>query len=180
MSIQAFEPVLVEGKAIHLHPLVCSPFNADFDGDQMSVHVPLSSQAQAEARVLMLSANNLRSPASGKPVNIPSQDMIIGVYYLTQVRDGLPGENHVFASFDDALHAYDCRSEVDMQAKIQVRVSAADANVINEDGTRIFRVKNGKNESSTTTSPATRPRASRPLSAASSSTASACPKTMSS
>ena len=146
LSIQAFEPVLVEGKAIHLHPLVCSPFNADFDGDQMSVHVPLSSQAQAEARVLMLSANNLRSPASGKPVNIPSQDMIIGVYYLTQVREGLPGENHVFASFDDALHAYDCRSEVDMQAKIQVRVSAADANVINEDGTRIFRVKNGKNE----------------------------------
>ena len=146
LSIQAFEPVLVEGKAIHLHPLVCSPFNADFDGDQMSVHVPLSSQAQAEARVLMLSANNLRSPASGKPVNIPSQDMIIGVYYLTQVREGLPGENHVFASFDDALHAYDCRSEVDMQAKIQVRVSAADANGINEDGTRIFRVKNGKNE----------------------------------
>ena len=146
LSIQAFEPVLVEGKAIHLHPLVCSPFNADFDGDQMSVHVPLSSQAQAEARVLMLSANNLRSPASGNPVNIPSQDMIIGVYYLTQVREGLPGENHVFSSFDDALHAYDCRSEVDMQAKIQVRVSAADANVINEDGTRIFRVKNGKNE----------------------------------
>ena len=146
LGIQAFEPVLVEGKAIHLHPLVCSPFNADFDGDQMSVHVPLSSQAQAEARVLMLSANNLRSPASGKPVNIPSQDMIIGVYYLTQVREGLPGENHVFSSFDDALHAYDCRSEVDMQAKIQVRVSAADANVINEDGTRIFRVKNGKNE----------------------------------
>ena len=146
LSIQAFEPVLVEGKAIHLHPLVCSPFNADFDGDQMSVHVPLSSQAQAEARVLMLSANNLRSPASGKPVNIPSQDMIIGVYYLTQVREGLPGENHVFSSFDDALHAYDCRSEVDMQAKIQVRVSAENANVINEDGTRIFRVKNGKNE----------------------------------
>ena len=146
LSIQAFEPVLVEGKAIHLHPLVCAPFNADFDGDQMSVHVPLSSQAQAEARVLMLSANNLRSPASGKPVNIPSQDMIIGVYYLTQVRDGLPGENHVFSSFDDALHAYDCRSEVDMQAKIQVRVSAENANVINEDGTRIFRVKNGKNE----------------------------------
>ena len=180
LSIQAFEPVLVEGKAIHLHPLVCSPFNADFDGDQMSVHVPLSSQAQAEARVLMLSANNLRSPASGKPVNIPSQDMIIGVYYLTQVREGLPGENHVFSSFDDALHAYDCRSEVDMQAKIQVRVSAADANVINEDGTRIFRVKTARTSLSTTMSPATRPRASRRLSAASSSTASACPKTMSS
>ena len=146
LSIQAFEPVLIEGSAIRLHPLVCNAYNADFDGDQMAVHVPLGAEAQAEARVLMLSANNLRSPASGKPVNIPSQDMIIGVYYLTQVRDGLPGENHVFSSFDDALHAYDCRSEVDMQAKIQVRVSAADANVINEDGTRIFRVKNGKNE----------------------------------
>ena len=102
LSIQAFEPVLVEGKAIHLHPLVCAPFNADFDGDQMSVHVPLSVQAQAEARILMMSSNNLRSPASGKPVNIPSQDMIIGVYYLTQARDGMPGEGHVFASFDDA------------------------------------------------------------------------------
>ena len=146
LGIQAFQPKLIEGKAMQLHPLACTAFNADFDGDQMSVHVPLSSQAQAEARVLMLSANNLRSPASGKPVNIPSQDMIIGVYYLTQVRDGLPGENHVFSSFDDALHAYDCRSEVDMQAKIQVRVSAENANVINEDGTRIFRVKNGKNE----------------------------------
>ena len=147
LSIQAFEPVLVEGKAIHLHPLVCAPFNADFDGDQMSVHVPLSSQAQAEARVLMLSSNNLRSPASGKPVNIPSQDMIIGVYYLTQVRDGLAGEGHVFGSFDDALHAYDCRSDVDLQAKIQVRVSAANANVELEDGTKIFRVMMGKNES---------------------------------
>ena len=111
LSIQAFEPVLVEGKAIHLHPLVCAPFNADFDGDQMSVHVPLSVQAQAEARILMMSSNNLRSPASGKPVNIPSQDMIIGVYYLTQARDGMPGEGHVFASFDDALRAYDCRAE---------------------------------------------------------------------
>ena len=146
LSIQAFEPVLVEGKAIHLHPLVCSPFNADFDGDQMSVHVPLSLQAQAEARVLMLSSNNLRSPASGKPVNIPSQDMIIGVYYLTLARDGMPGEGHVFANFDDALAAYDARAEVDLQAKIQVRVSAADANVELEDGTKIFRVMNGKNE----------------------------------
>ena len=146
LSIQAFEPVLVEGKAIHLHPLVCSPFNADFDGDQMSVHVPLSLQAQAEARVLMLSANNLRSPASGKPVNIPSQDMIIGVYYLTLARDGMPGEGHVFANFEDALAAYDARTEVDLQAKIQVRVSSKDANVVTEDGQRIFRVKNGKND----------------------------------
>ena len=146
LSIQAFEPVLVEGKAIHLHPLVCAPFNADFDGDQMSVHVPLSQQAQAEARVLMLSANNLRSPASGKPVNVPSQDMIIGVYYLTQAREGLPGEGHVFASFDDALNAYDARTEVDLQAKIQVRVSAAEANVVTEDGQRLFRVKNGRSD----------------------------------
>ncbi|MDO4595590.1 MAG: DNA-directed RNA polymerase subunit beta' [Coriobacteriaceae bacterium] len=146
LSIQAFEPVLVEGKAIHLHPLVCSPFNADFDGDQMSVHVPLSLQAQAEARVLMLSSNNLRSPASGKPVNVPSQDMIIGVYYLTQARDGLAGEGHVFASFEDALNAYDARAEVDLQAKVTVRVSAANANVVNEDGTRLFRVKNDRND----------------------------------
>ncbi len=142
LSIQAFEPVLVEGKAIHLHPLVCEPFNADFDGDQMSVHVPLSLQAQAEARVLMLSANNLRSPASGKPVNTPRQDMIIGVYYLSQARDGLKGEGHVFASFADAMNAYDARAEIDLQAKIQVRVSASDANVVNEDGTRFFRVVN--------------------------------------
>ena len=146
LSIQAFEPVLVEGKAIHLHPLVCAPFNADFDGDQMSVHVPLSVQAQAEARVLMMSSNNLRSPASGKPVNIPSQDMIIGVYYLTQARDGLDGEGHVFGSFADALRAYDCRAGVDIQAKVQVRVSAEEANVVNEDGTRLFRVKNDRNE----------------------------------
>ena len=145
LSIQAFEPVLVEGKAIHLHPLVCAPFNADFDGDQMSVHVPLSLQAQAEARVLMLSANNLRSPASGKPVNVPSQDMIIGVYYLTQARDGLPGEGHVFASFDDALNAYDARAEVDLQAKIQVRVSEAEANYFDEEHS-YFRVKNDRNE----------------------------------
>jgi len=145
LSIQAFEPVLVEGKAIHLHPLVCAPFNADFDGDQMSVHVPLSLQAQAEARVLMLSANNLRSPASGKPVNVPSQDMIIGVYYLTQARDGLPGEGHVFASFDDALNAYDARTEVDLQAKIQVRVSEAEANYFDEENS-YFRVKNDRNE----------------------------------
>ncbi len=142
LSIQAFEPVLVEGKAIHLHPLVCEPFNADFDGDQMSVHVPLSLQAQAEARVLMLSANNLRSPASGKPVNTPRQDMIIGVYYLTQARDGLKGEGHVFASFDDAMNAYDARAEIDLQAKIQVRVSEGDANVLGEDGTAYFRVVN--------------------------------------
>ena len=146
LSIQAFEPVLVEGKAIHLHPLVCEPFNADFDGDQMSVHVPLSLQAQAEARVLMLSSNNLRSPASGKPVNTPRQDMIIGVYYLTQARDGLAGEGHVFASFDDAMNAYDARAEIDLQAKVQVRVSEKDANVVTEDGRKFFRIKASASE----------------------------------
>ena len=104
LSIQAFEPVLVEGKAIHLHPLVCAPFNADFDGDQMSVHVPLSTKAQTEARVLMLSSNNMRPPASGKVLTVPSQDMVFGVYFLT---DGegrrAAGEGHAFASFEDAL-----------------------------------------------------------------------------
>mgnify|MGYP000787287471 CR=1 FL=1 len=122
LGIQAFEPVLVEGKAIHLHPLVCSPFNADFDGDQMSVHVPLSSQAQAEARVLMLSSNNIKSPAHGKPLTIPTQDMIIGIYYLTAARDGFEGEGRCFMDFKDAQNAYDARADVDLQAKIFVRL----------------------------------------------------------
>ncbi|MEE8703789.1 MAG: DNA-directed RNA polymerase subunit beta' [Olsenella sp.] len=138
LSIQAFEPVLVEGKAIHLHPLVCAPFNADFDGDQMSVHVPLSTQAQAEARVLMLSTNNLRSPASGKVLTVPSQDMVFGTYFLTSTKDGVEGEGRVFAGFQDAILAYDNRDHVDIQAKVKVRVNAVDANVV-EDGRRIFR-----------------------------------------
>ena len=141
LSIQAFEPVLVEGKAIHLHPLVCAPFNADFDGDQMSVHVPLSTKAQTEARVLMLSSNNLRSPASGKVLTVPSQDMVFGVYFLTTSKDGLEGEGRVFASFGDALTAYDNRIKLDIQAKVQVRVSASDANA-EVDGRKIFRVRN--------------------------------------
>ena len=145
LSIQAFEPVLVEGKAIHLHPLVCAPFNADFDGDQMSVHVPLSTEAQTEARVLMLSSNNLRSPASGKVLTVPSQDMVFGVYFLTTEKEGLEGEGRVFASFADALNAYDCRNEVDIQAKVKVRVSSEDANVV-EDGRKLFRIKISKNE----------------------------------
>ncbi len=145
LSIQAFEPVLVEGKAIHLHPLVCAPFNADFDGDQMSVHVPLSTQAQTEARVLMLSSNNLRSPASGKVLTVPSQDMVFGVYFLTTEKEGLAGEDRVFASFADALNAYDCRDGLDIQAKIQVRVSADDANV-EQDGRKLFRIKTSKSE----------------------------------
>lgn len=141
LSIQAFEPVLVEGKAIHLHPLVCAPFNADFDGDQMSVHVPLSTRAQTEARVLMLSSNNLRSPASGKVLTVPSQDMVFGVYYLTTAKDNAQGEGHVFASFDDVLIAYDNRARIDIQAKIQVRVSADDANVLGYERD-LFRVRN--------------------------------------
>ena len=123
LGIQAFEPVLVEGKAIKLHPLVCTAFNADFDGDQMAVHVPLGNEAQAEARVLMLSSNNIKSPAHGRPLTIPTQDMIIGLYYLTAVRDGFPGEGRVFIDFDDALNAYDARAELDLQAKIFVRLT---------------------------------------------------------
>ena len=147
LSIQAFEPVLVEGKAIHLHPLVCAPFNADFDGDQMSVHVPLSTKAQTEARVLMLSSNNLRSPASGKVLTVPSQDMVFGVYFLTTEKNDMPGEGHVFANFDDALAAYDSRVGIDIQAKVIVRVSAADANA-EVDGRKIFRIRTawGKEE----------------------------------
>jgi len=144
LSIQAFEPVLVEGKAIHLHPLVCAPFNADFDGDQMSVHVPLSTLAQTEARVLMLSANNLRSPASGKVLTVPSQDMVFGVYFLTTEKDGAKGEGRVFASFADAMNAYDCRDNVDIQAKVSVRVSSADANYYTDDERAIFRVVTGR------------------------------------
>ncbi|MGI6230488.1 MAG: DNA-directed RNA polymerase subunit beta' [Tractidigestivibacter sp.] len=145
LSIQAFEPVLVEGKAIHLHPLVCAPFNADFDGDQMSVHVPLSTQAQTEARVLMLSANNLRSPASGKVLTVPSQDMVFGVYFLTTAKDGVNGEGKVFANFEDALLAIDSSPDLNLQAKVVVRLSAADANTI-EGNRRIFRVMTGKGE----------------------------------
>ena len=121
LGIQAFEPVLVEGKAIKLHPLVCTAFNADFDGDQMAVHVPLGNEAQAEARVLMLSANNIKSPAHGRPLTIPTQDMIIGMYFLTTVRDGLPGEGRVFASVKDALDEFEAGTGVDIQARISVR-----------------------------------------------------------
>ena len=123
LGIQAFEPVLVEGKAIKLHPLVCTAFNADFDGDQMAVHVPLSTAAQAEARVLMLSTNNIKSPAHGRPLTVPTQDMIIGLYYLTAMRDGFPGEGRAFFDFDDAINAYDARAELDLQARIQVRLT---------------------------------------------------------
>ena len=121
LSIQAFEPVLVEGRAIRLHPLVCTAFNADFDGDQMPVHVPLTAEAQAEARFLMLSANNLLKPADGKAVAVPSQDMVLGSYYLTMEKPGEPGEGKCFRDFDEAMMAY-ANGELGLHAKIKVRV----------------------------------------------------------
>ncbi len=123
LGIQAFEPILVEGKAIRLHPLVCTAFNADFDGDQMAVHLPLSAEAQAEARTLMLSTNNIKSPSHGRPLTVPSQDMVIGLYYLTTVREGAEGEGRAFASFADAQLAYDSRADLDLQALIKVRLT---------------------------------------------------------
>ncbi|MBM7785829.1 DNA-directed RNA polymerase subunit beta' [Tenggerimyces flavus] len=120
LGIQAFEPQLIEGKAIQLHPLVCAAFNADFDGDQMAVHVPLSAEAQAEARILMLSTNNILKPADGRPVTMPSQDMIIGIYFLTLDRDGLIGEGRAFGSVAEALMAFD-HGEIHVQSKIKIR-----------------------------------------------------------
>ena len=121
LGIQAFEPVLVEGRAIKLHPLCCTAFNADFDGDQMAVHVPLSAEAQAEARMLMLSANNLLRPQDGKPVTVPTQDMILGTYYLTYVKEDEPGAGKVFSSPDEAMLAYN-EKVVGIHAPIKVRV----------------------------------------------------------
>ena len=121
LGIQAFEPVLVEGRAIKLHPLCCTAFNADFDGDQMAVHVPLSAEAQAEARMLMLSANNLLRPQDGKPVTVPTQDMILGTYYLTFVKEDEPGAGKVFSSPDEAMLAYN-EKIVGIHAPIRVRV----------------------------------------------------------
>ncbi len=122
LGIQAFEPVLVEGRAIKLHPLVCTAFNADFDGDQMAVHVPLSAEAQAEARLLMLAANNLLKPSDGKPVAVPTQDMILGSYYLTMVKEGEPGEGKVFRDVDEATMAYD-EGDITLHAKIKIRMT---------------------------------------------------------
>jgi DNA-directed RNA polymerase subunit beta' len=121
LGIQAFEPQLVEGKAIQIHPLVCTAFNADFDGDQMAVHVPLSAEAQAEARILMLSTNNILKPADGKPVTMPTQDMVIGIYCLTREAADVPGTGRAFAHPAEALMAYD-RGELDLQARIEVRL----------------------------------------------------------
>ena len=121
LGIQAFEPQLVEGKAIQIHPLVCTAFNADFDGDQMAVHLPLSAEAQAEARILMLSSNNILSPANGRPITSPTQDMVLGIYYLTGQQDGATGEGRAFSSLAEAVMAYDS-GELDLQAKIQLRM----------------------------------------------------------
>lgn len=122
LGIQAFEPVLVEGKAIKLHPLVCTAFNADFDGDQMAVHLPLSVEAQAECRFLLLSPNNLLKPSDGGPVAVPSQDMVLGIYYLTQERPGAKGEGKFFKSVNEAILAYDNKI-VTLHSKINVRIS---------------------------------------------------------
>ncbi|MGA2317381.1 MAG: DNA-directed RNA polymerase subunit beta' [Thermodesulfobacteriota bacterium] len=121
LGIQAFEPVLIEGKAIQLHPLVCAAFNADFDGDQMAVHVPLSVEAQAEARILMMSTNNILSPANGKPIIIPTQDIVLGIYYMTRERPYVKGEGKVFSNSEEVRIAYDA-NEVDLHARIKVRL----------------------------------------------------------
>ena len=122
LGIQAFEPILVEGKAIKLHPLVCTAFNADFDGDQMAVHLPLSVEAQAECRFLLLSPNNLLKPSDGGPVAVPSQDMVLGIYYLTQERPGAPGEGSIFKSVNEAILAYE-NQVVTLHSRVKVRVT---------------------------------------------------------
>jgi DNA-directed RNA polymerase subunit beta' len=122
LGIQAFEPVLIEGKAIQLHPLVCTAFNADFDGDQMAVHVPLSIEAQLEARALMMSSNNILSPANGEPIIVPSQDVVLGLYYMTREKVGAKGEGMAFSDVAEVHRAYESRS-IDLQAKVKVRLS---------------------------------------------------------
>jgi len=122
LGIQAFEPQLIEGKAIQIHPLVCTAFNADFDGDQMAVHLPLSAEAQAEARILMLSTNNILKPADGRPVTMPTQDMIIGTYFLTLADDEAPGRDRVFGSIAEAWMAFD-RGEISVQSEVKIRLS---------------------------------------------------------
>jgi DNA-directed RNA polymerase subunit beta' len=126
LGIQAFEPVLIEGKAINLHPLVCSAFNADFDGDQMAVHVPLSLEAQLEARVLMMSTNNVLSPANGKPIIVPSQDMVLGLYYISLMREGQIGEGMIFSSVEEVEHALEA-GVVNMHSKITAKVQQIDS-----------------------------------------------------
>ncbi len=121
LGIQAFEPVLIEGKAIQLHPLVCTAFNADFDGDQMAVHVPLSLEAQLEARALMMSTNNILSPANGDPIIVPSQDVVLGLYYMTRERVNAQGEGMRLADVAEARRAYESGA-ADLQARVKVRI----------------------------------------------------------
>ncbi len=121
LGMQAFEPTLIEGKAIQLHPLVCAAFNADFDGDQMAVHVPLSIEAQLEARVLMMSTNNILSPASGRPIIVPDKDIVLGCYYMTRARPFARGEDMTFANVAEVVSAYDAK-QVDIHASIKCRV----------------------------------------------------------
>ncbi|MEE8544079.1 MAG: DNA-directed RNA polymerase subunit beta', partial [Gammaproteobacteria bacterium] len=135
LGIQAFEPVLIEGKAIQLHPLVCTAFNADFDGDQMAVHVPLSLEAQLEARALMMSTNNILSPANGEPIIVPSQDVVLGLYYMSRERVNAKGEGMVFADIDEVHRAYEGRT-VELHARVKVRVQAAAAVADDDSGTR--------------------------------------------
>src|SRR5580698_2894544 len=140
LGIQAFEPVLIEGKAIQLHPLVCAAFNADFDGDQMAVHVPLSLEAQLEARVLMMSTNNILHPANGQPIIVPSQDMVLGLYYMTREKPLARGEGKFFSSPSEVRIAYD-HDEVDLHARITVRMpvrTASDATLEDEDGRPLY------------------------------------------
>lgn len=132
MGIQAFEPTLVEGRAIRLHPLVCTAYNADFDGDQMAVHVPLSAEAQAEARLLMLAAQNILNPKDGKPVVTPSQDMVLGNYYLTLERKGARGEGSVFSSPDEVLIAYQ-NGNVHLHSRIAVKASSLNNKTFTEE-----------------------------------------------
>jgi DNA-directed RNA polymerase subunit beta' len=139
LGIQAFEPILVEGKAIQLHPLVCSAFNADFDGDQMAVHVPLSIEAQLEARTLMMSTNNILSPANGDPIIVPTQDVVLGLYYMTRERVGAPGEGMTFADLSEVSRAYDTR-QVHLHARVQVRLAEWVPDEFGEVVERIHRV----------------------------------------
>ncbi|AKO11393.1 DNA-directed RNA polymerase subunit beta' [Xanthomonas oryzae] len=133
LGIQAFEPVLIEGKAIQLHPLVCTAFNADFDGDQMAVHVPLSLEAQLEARALMMSTNNILSPANGEPIIVPSQDVVLGLYYMSRALENKKGEGMVFANTSEVKRAYDNRM-VELHAKVKVRITQVDVDAV--DGKR--------------------------------------------
>ena len=148
LGIQAFEPQLIEGKAIQLHPLVCAAFNADFDGDQMAVHLPLSAEAQAEARVLMLSTNNILKPADGRPVTVPSHEMIIGMYWLTMLQEGREGSGHAFSSVAEAIMAHD-RGELHVGAPIKLRLTgivppAEYADKVRADGSVILETSLGR------------------------------------